>query len=172
MYTYRNNSTVMDITFICKIYCKSFFLFSPLPFLLTNRCTVSNVYSKVSVSQIRKTIHLPVLFSECPNYGGHRESGQIGLYSLSCFPHCHSMNKNMVYHSCPNLIWNYYSWSSSSLSLYSSSSSTTSYTNSSSSSASASHIVSIHCSINTQCTWATCVLWTGLYSRQLIWSHH
>ena len=79
----------MDITFICKMYCKSFFSF------FQTDVPVSNVYSKLSVAQIRKTIHLPVLFSECPDYGGHRESAQIWLYSLSCFPHCHSMNKNM-----------------------------------------------------------------------------
>lgn len=81
---------------------------------------------------------LPVLFSECPDDAGHRESAQIGLDSLSCFPHCHPMNNNMVYNSCPDFISNDCSWSSSA----SSSSSTTSHTNSSSS---ASLYVSVHC---------------------------
>lgn len=56
---------------------------------------------------------LLVLFSECSDDAGHRESEQSELDSLSCFSPCHLMHKEMVYNCCPDLISNDWSCSSS-----------------------------------------------------------
>lgn len=67
----------------------------------------------VNLLWIKKGKQLPVLFSESPDCGSHREYAKMSLHFLSCSPHYRSMNKNMAHHSCSNFIWNYCSWSSS-----------------------------------------------------------
>lgn len=43
-----------------------------------------SIYSQFETGPT-KTKPLPVLFSECPQYGSHREPAESGLFPLSCF---------------------------------------------------------------------------------------
>ncbi len=145
---------------------------SPKPLLQCNTilakwCTETSVYiysHTVNVYVMTKK-GLPVLCFESQDSGGHSESAHAGLFSLSCFPHCHSMDKNMVYHSSSDFIRNYYSFAYS-ISLPSSSSWTTSYTLF----PSATQIVSVHCTtFNNQCSLNWLILISSHHWPQ-VWS--
>lgn len=122
------------------VKCESFLLLADyrsvfphvvLQFYKTGMCSCKDMkHLKLSVTKKKE---LPVLFSEA------RESAEIGLYSLSCFPRYHSIDKNMVYHSCTHFIWNHCCYSSSPFSA-SSSLYTTSYMHSPSSQTVSTHI--------------------------------
>lgn len=68
----------------------------------------NSILMKITAVTVEHTIwqmlcrqkQLLVRFSKCPDDAAHRESAQIGLKSLTCFPHYYSMNKDMVQNSC------------------------------------------------------------------------
>lgn len=61
----------------------------------------------VNAYVMTKKKQLPLLSSEFWNCGWCSESADVGLYSLSCFPHCNSISNAMVYHSSSDFIRNY-----------------------------------------------------------------
>ena len=153
----------MDITFICKMYCKSFFLFSPVPWqtdVLYQMYTVNFQSHKLEKQYIYLFSSLNVLImvatenllklgcTLCPaslivipwTRTVARIWSEITILGLALRCPCtlHPRPPHLT-RTLPPLP----------LTLFPS-------------------IVGI----NIQRTWAPCVLWTVLYSRQLIWSHH
>lgn len=88
--TSHDNSTKQE----CAVR-KVWNLTKPNPFNVTGRMLepIPAAHLKFPIAKKRQ---LPVAFSESPDYGSHRDPAEIGLYSLSRVPHCHSMSKNMV----------------------------------------------------------------------------
>lgn len=76
-------------------------LFPLVSFILAKSCTETSVYNTFN-NQKKKPKKTNYLFSSLSPL--ITESAEIWLYSLSCFPHCHSMNKNMIDHSGSNFI--------------------------------------------------------------------